>query len=198
MAKPSSITPVTLTGSWVELVPLRQSHCDALWAVAQHESLWRYMPFAMGSVSSMQIHVDSLLKQQARAQAQPFVTTLIATGEVIGSTSFLAMDLANRRVEIGATWITPDHQRSAANTEAKLLQLQYAFEQLHCNRVEFKTDARNTRSRQAIARLGAIEEGTFRQHMVLPDGWIRDSVYFSIVASEFPGVRDHLHNQLGM
>jgi RimJ/RimL family protein N-acetyltransferase len=197
MTSATSITPVTLSGRWVELEPLQAEHSDALWAVGQHESLWRYMPFAIESADAMQGLVTSLLGQQAQGQAQPFVTKLVATGEVIGSTSFLAMDLANRRLEIGATWITPDHQRSAANTEAKLLQLQYAFERLQCNRVEFKTDARNTKSRAALARLGAVEEGTFRQHMVLPSGWIRDSVYFSIVTTEFAAVRDRLSKRLG-
>lgn len=176
---------------------MRAEHSTALWAVAQHESLWRYMPFAVDSLKAMQTLVGGLLHQQEQGLSQPFVTTQVATGEVIGATSFLAMDLANRRLEIGATWITPDHQRSAANSEAKLLQLQYAFEQLRCNRVEFKTDARNTRSRAALARLGAVEEGTFRQHMVLPSGWIRDSVYFSIVASEFAEVSAYLRKQVG-
>ena len=198
MSKPNAVVPVTLTGDWVELAPLQQEHVDALWAVAQHDSIWRYMPFAMDSVDGMQQHVSSLLGQQARGESQPFVTKLASSGEIIGATSFLAMNLANRRVEIGATWITPAHQRSAANTEAKLLQLQYAFEELQCNRVEFKTDARNARSRRAIARLGAVEEGTFRQHMVLHDGWVRDSVYFSILAKDFAQVRAHLQNQLGI
>lgn len=176
---------------------MRSEHCAALWAVAQHESLWRYMPFAVDSLKAMQALVGALLHQQVQGQSQPFVTKLVATGEVIGATSFLAMDLPNRRLEIGATWITPDHQRSAANSEAKFLQLQYAFEQLQCNRVEFKTDARNAKSRAALTRLGAVEEGTLRQHMVLPSGWIRDSVYFSIVASEFAEVSLYLNKQLG-
>lgn len=197
MTSVTSITPVTLTGSWVELEPLQAEHSHALWAVGQHESIWRYMPFAIESAKSMQVLVSNLLRQQEQGQAQPFVTKLVSTGEVIGSTSFLAMDLVNRRLEIGATWITPSHQRSAANTEAKLLQLQYAFDHLQCNRVEFKTDARNAKSRAALARLGAVEEGTFRQHMVLPSGWIRDSVYFSIVATEFAVVREHLSKRIG-
>ncbi len=171
-------------------------HSAALWAVAQHESLWRYMPFAVDSLKGMQTLVDALLQQQSQGQSQPFVTKLVATGEIIGATSFLAMDLSNRRLEIGATWITPDHQRSAVNSEAKLLQLQYAFEQLGCNRVEFKTDARNAKSRAALTRLGALEEGTLRQHMVLHSGWVRDSVYFSILASEFAGVSAYLEKQL--
>lgn len=191
----TSIKPVTLQGSWVKLEPLQAEHSDALWAVGQHESLWRYMPFVIDSAAAMHELVASQLRQQTQGYAQPFVTKLVASGEVIGSTSFLAMDLANRRLEIGATWITPAHQRSAANTEAKLLQLQFAFDVLSCNRVEFKTDARNAKSRAALARLGAVEEGTFRQHMVLPDGWVRDSVYFSILASEFAAVRSELTEQ---
>lgn len=114
----------------------------------------------------------------------------------MGGTGFLAPDAANRRVEIGATWITPDRQRTAINTEAKLLQLTHAFEVLGCARVEFKTDARNARSRAALARIGATEEGTFRKHMLLPDSTWRDSVYFSVLDTEWPDVSARLRNRI--
>jgi RimJ/RimL family protein N-acetyltransferase len=121
-----------------------------------------------------------------------FVTIARAIDQPVGSTSYLNIDLRHRRVEIGGTWITPAWQRSAINTEAKYLQLRHAFETLSCMRVEFKTDSLNTKSRQAIARLGATEEGIFRNHMVMPGGRIRHSVYFSIINDEWPQIKAHL------
>ena len=111
---------------------------------------------------------------------------------MVGSTSYLNPDPANRRVEIGWTWLTPAAQRTGINTEAKYLLLEHAFEHLDCIRVEFKTDARNARSRVALERIGATEEGTLRHHMIMPDGHLRDSTYFSIVRTEWPEVRAHL------
>ena len=121
-----------------------------------------------------------------------FAQILRATGEIAGSTSYLAIEPAHRRLEIGATWLNPRHQRTGANTEAKLLLLRHAFEQLGCRRVEFKTDSENKQSRTALARIGATEEGTFRSHMIRPDGGRRDSVYFSVIDEEWPRVRSHL------
>jgi RimJ/RimL family protein N-acetyltransferase len=125
-----------------------------------------------------------------------FVTVAKAIGRVVGSTSYLNIDRQHRRVEIGGTWTTPAWQRSAINTEAKYLQLRHAFETLGCIRVEFKTDALNSKSRQALARIGATEEGTFRNHMIMPDGRIRHSVYFSITDDEWPRVKAHLEGLL--
>jgi RimJ/RimL family protein N-acetyltransferase len=122
----------------------------------------------------------------------PFVTIERASGRVVGSTCYLAIEPAHKRLEIGSTWITPSQQRSPVNTEAKLLQLGHCFETLGCNRVEFKTDSRNAQSRAALARIGAKQEGIFRAHMVMPDGVLRDSVYFSVVAPEWPDVKARL------
>jgi len=122
----------------------------------------------------------------------PFTTIERASGRIVGSTSYLAIEPAHKRLEIGSTWITPSHQRSPVNTEAKLLQLTHCFEVLGCNHVEFKPDARNAQSRAALARIGAQEEGTFRAHMVMPDGALRDSVYFSVIAPEWPEVKRRL------
>ena len=121
-----------------------------------------------------------------------FAIELTATGELIGATGLWAADPTHRRVEIGASWITKRWQRTAVNTEAKLLLLTYAFEELDCIRVEFKTDVRNTASRKALTRIGAVEEGTLRHHMVLHDGRLRNSVYFSVLAPEWPGVKTRL------
>jgi RimJ/RimL family protein N-acetyltransferase len=125
-----------------------------------------------------------------------FAQILRATGEIAGSTSFLAIEPAHRRLEIGATWLNPRHQRTGANTEAKLLLLRHAFEALGCERVEFKTDAENKASRAALARIGAREEGTLRSHMGRLDGSRRDSVYFGVIAPEWPHVRAHLEGLL--
>lgn len=140
----------------------------------------------------MAAQVGAALATAAAGTLFLFATVDPASGRPIGSTSFLNIDPANRRLEIGGTWLTPASQRSAANTEAKYLQLRHCFETLGCLRVEFKTDLRNTRSRAALARIGAVEEGTFRRHVVLPDGYLRDSVYFSILDREWPAVRDRL------
>jgi len=190
------LEPPVLTGTYVELVPMQQAHVPALWNIAQHEQLWAYMPFRVDSEQAMSRVVEGLLGQQQAGESAPFVTQHLVTGNLVGSTSYLAINLANKRLEIGATWVTPEYQRSPVNTEVKLLQLSYAFEQLHLNRVEFKTDALNQKSRAALARIGAQEEGTFRRHMVMPDGRIRDSVYFSIVAQEWPQIRRGLEAKL--
>jgi N-acetyltransferase len=183
--------PVVLEGNHVRLEPLTLGHVDALWAVAQDPEIWRYIPLPVRTRDELAFMVEYV-----GAVGQGFATVLRATDTPIGSTSFLAADEGNRRVEIGATWITPTQQRSGANTEAKLLQLRHAFEVLGCVRVELKTDARNQRSRDAISRLGATEEGTLRKHMLLPDGTWRDSVYFSIVDTEWPDVRRRLEDRL--
>jgi RimJ/RimL family protein N-acetyltransferase len=140
----------------------------------------------------MRAFVSSSIAGLARGTVLPFATIDRASGRIVGSTSYLAIEPAHRRLEIGATWITPTSQRSPVNTEAKLLQLTHCFEVLGCNRVEFKTDARNARSRRALARIGATEEGTFRAHMVMPDGALRDSVWFSVIAPEWPAVKQRL------
>ena len=182
-----------LSGELVELAPLDESHFDGLWAVAQHPEIWAYMPFAAGdSRDHFEMYLRHMLSQQDKGQALPFTTRLHGTGQIVGSSSFLAIDESNRRLEIGATWVTPEMQRSRVNTEAKYLQLSYAFEKLACNRVEFKTDSLNQKSRAALKRIGATEEGTFRNHMVMPDGRIRHSVWFSITNQEWPDVRKNL------
>jgi RimJ/RimL family protein N-acetyltransferase len=114
----------------------------------------------------------------------------------VGSTGYLNIDRQNKKLEIGGTWVSPDWQRTAINTEAKYLQLRHAFDMLGCNRVEFKTDSLNSKSRAALLRIGAVEEGTMRNHIVMPDGRLRHSVYFSVIAEEWPGVRARLEEKL--
>jgi N-acetyltransferase len=190
------IGPVTLDGHHVRLEPVSLAHVPALWRAGTHEEIWRYVPYTVGSEDEMRNYVASELAKQEAGLVVRFVTVAKVIAQVVGSTSFLNIDRQHRRVEIGGTWITPAWQRSAINTEAKYLQLRHAFETLGCIRVEFKTDVLNIKSRQALARIGATEEGTFRNHMLMPGGRIRHSVYFSIIHDEWPRVKAHLEGLL--
>lgn len=190
--------PVTLVGSVVRLVPLRLEHASLFREAAKNnrEEIFRWFPIAMDSPEDFQRLVDRSLDEQARGVCVPFATEVRESGIVIGSTQFMNIDSANHRVEIGTTWIVPEWQRTAVNTEAKYLMLRHAFEEWGCLRVEFKTDALNRRSREAIRRLGAQEEGTLRKHMAAQNGRQRDSVYFSIIDSEWPAVKARLEGML--
>jgi RimJ/RimL family protein N-acetyltransferase len=188
--------PVTLDGSAVLLVPLTSDHLDALCEVGFDPDIWRWMPVKVHDRATMRAFVDEALAAVREGTAVAFATVERATSQVVGSTRFLNIVPAHRRVEIGATWIAPAWQRSPVNTEAKYLMLRHAFEQWRCLRVEFKTDARNTRSRDAILRLGAVEEGVFRKHMVREDGTSRDSVYFSLVDGEWAAAKARLEERL--
>ena len=188
--------PVTLSGRFVRLEPMREAHLERLVEIGVGHGIFRWFPFAVETREEMARHVEMALAGQRAGAAVPFVTILAATGDVVGSTSFLAIDRANRRLEIGATWLGVPWQRTACNTEAKYLQLRHCFEELGCTRVEFKTDALNERSRAALLRIGAVEEGTLRSHMVCPGGRLRDSVYFSVIESEWPSVKRGLESKL--
>jgi RimJ/RimL family protein N-acetyltransferase len=186
------IGPVDLEGTHVRLESMRASHADGLVAAGTGHGLFRFFPYWMETEPAMRAYVKSCIAALEAGTMLPFVTIERASGRVVGSTCYLAIEPAHKRLEIGSTWITPAQQRSPVNTEAKLLQLGHCFETLGCNRVEFKTDSRNAQSRAALARIGAKEEGVFRAHMVMPDGVLRDSVYFSVVAPEWPDVKARL------
>jgi RimJ/RimL family protein N-acetyltransferase len=173
-----------------------ERHADGLVAAGCGKGLFRFFPFSLEGEEAMRGYVKLNAAAVGSGTVLPFVTILRATNRVVGATSFLAIEPAHKRLEIGATWITPDLQRSPVNTEAKLLQLTHCFEVLGCNRVEFKTDERNEKSRDALARIGAKEEGRFRAHMVMPDGQLRTSVWFSVIASEWPAVKQALAAKL--
>ena len=187
---------VVLEGRSVRLEPLSPNHHAALCEVSLGCDLFRFFPFPMETPDDMHRYIEGVLRQHALGLSLPFVIRERVSGAVAGSTSYLAFEPTHRRLEIGATWLAPQWQRTALNSEAKLLLLSHAIEHLGMNRVEFKTDARNARSRAALLRIGATEEGTFRAHMVMPDGHLRDSVYYSIVAAEWPAIRLHLEQRL--
>jgi len=169
------------------------------WNVAQHnlEEIFRWIPYSMRTPEDFGALVEKAFAEQQRGESLVFATVERGSGQVIGSTRFMNIDLTNRRVEIGSTWIAPAWQRSAINTEAKYLMLRHAFEVWGCVRVELKTDALNEKSRNAILRIGAKEEGTLRQHLITWTGRIRDTVYFSILDSEWSEVKAKIEQRLG-
>lgn len=194
----SPVEVPVLEGQYVRLEPLDVRHLDGLCAVGLDPELWHWEAIRKRSREDMQVYVRKALDERQRGVSLPFATVFLETGQVIGSTRYLNMDLANRRVEIGATWIGRPWQRTAVNTEAKYLMLRHAFEVLRCFRVELKTDVLNERSRRAILRLGAKEEGILRRHVVTDTGRVRDTVYYSILDSEWPPVKSHLQAKLAV
>jgi RimJ/RimL family protein N-acetyltransferase len=192
------VLPLTLEGSVVCLEPLRREHAELFWEVAKNdlETIFRWIPYSMKTPEDFQKLIGKAFDEQKRGESVVFATVERISGRVIGSTRFMNIDRVNRRVEIGSTWIAPAWQRTAVNTEAKYLMLQHAFDEWGCVRVELKTDALNEQSRDAILRIGAKEEGTLRRHVVTCTGRIRDSVYFSILDSEWPEVRATLQAKM--
>lgn len=186
--------PITLEGSVVRLEPVRRDHAGLFWAAAKKDldDIFQWIPYRMKTREDFQLLVEKAFAEQGRGESVVFATVERSSGQVIGSTRFMNIDRANRRVEIGSTWIAPAWQRSAVNTEAKYLMLRHAFEVWQCIRVELKTDALNQKSRNAILRIGAKEEGTLRRHVITWTGRVRDSVYFGILDSEWPQVRAKL------
>jgi N-acetyltransferase len=192
------VTPFTLEGSTVRLEPIRREHVESFWNAAKDalDDIFQWIPYQMKTREDFQRLIEKALAEQERGESVVFTTVERNTGQVIGSTRFMNIDRVNRRVEIGSTWIAPAWQRTAVNTEAKYLMLRHAFEVWQCIRVELKTDALNQRSRNAILRIGAKEEGTFRKHLITWTGRVRYSIYFSILDSEWPAVKAKLEGTL--
>jgi N-acetyltransferase len=190
--------PVTLEGSVVRLEPVRLDHAAQFWDIAKDDldDIFRWMPYAMGTREDFDRLVAKASAEQERGESVVFATVEKSSGRAIGSTRFMNIDRANRRVEIGSTWIAPPWQRTAVNTEAKYLMLRHGFEVWGCIRVELKTDALNQKSRSAILRIGAKEEGTLRRHLITHTGRVRDTVYFSILDAEWPEVKARLLESL--
>jgi N-acetyltransferase len=188
---------VVLIGERVRLEPLSPKHLEDLSIAGAQAGIWRWLPTEHHAPGSMASFISAALSQHGQRKAVPFATIDMRSSTAVGSTRYHYIEPEQRRLEIGFTWISPSVQRSHINTEAKLLQLWYAFEVLGCRRVEFKADAENQKSRNAILRLGAAEEGHFRKHMIYPDGRNRDSVYFSIVDDEWATSKALLLSRLG-
>ena len=191
------IEPIILENDFVSLAPLTDDYLEALCEIGLEEAIWRWSPEPITTSQAMKKYVETALDEQRRGVSLPFVTVEKAAKSVVGSTRFGNIDVSNRRAEIGWTWLNPRWQRTFVNTEAKLLMLTHAFETWKCIRVEFKTDALNEKSRNAILRLGAKQEGVFRQHIICQSGRLRDSVYFSILDNEWKEVKENLLRKLG-
>jgi RimJ/RimL family protein N-acetyltransferase len=189
------LSPVTLAGRHVRLEPLAREHIEGLQRAAGDGELWKLWYTSVPAPDATAGYVDTALALQAQGLALPFVVR-DGTGGIVGCTRFGNVDAANRRVEIGWTWYAKRCQRTGLNTEAKLLLLTHAFEALHCAAVEFRTSWFNHASRNAIARLGAKQDGVLRNHMRMADGSYRDTVVFSILANEWPMVKRHLQFKL--
>ncbi|MBI1744246.1 GNAT family N-acetyltransferase [Candidatus Acetothermia bacterium] len=191
------INPVTLTGRTVRLEPLSEAHLPDLVLVANDESIWRF--FASGIINTeerLRVFVRDLLQKQTQGSDLPFAVIHLESGRAIGCTRYMEIHREHRGLEIGGTWYGVQYQRTGVNTECKYLLLKHAFEVLGCIRVQLKTDLRNERSQRAIERIGAVKEGILRHHMVMPDGYIRDSVYYSVIDTEWPRVKEYLEEKM--
>lgn len=188
------VDPIVLRGTAVRLEPLSQDHAQGLYNRGRVEADWRYMPRSCFiDMPDTRQWIDEALNATAQI---PFAIVETAKDRAVGSSRFLNIRPEHGSLEIGWTWLGQDWQRTAVNTEAKLLLLSYAFERLGCVRVEFKTDARNERSQHALQRIGATQEGVLRNHMIVQDNYVRDSVYFSIIDSEWRQVKKRLQKSV--
>src|ERR1700721_3936785 len=185
------VLPVTLEGSVIPLEPVCREHAHLFWEIAQNdlEDIFRWIPYSMKTPQDFERLIDKAFEEQERGESIVFATVERKSGRTIGSTRFMNIDRINRRVEIGSPWIPPAWQRTAVNSEAKYLMLRHAFDVWQCMRVELKTDALNQRPRNAILRIGAKEEGMLRKHLITWTGRVRDTVYFSILDTEWPDIR---------
>ena len=189
--------PVVLTGQFVRLEPLTEDHAAGLAAVGMDDSIWEYMPYgAMHSEDDIRRWIGTIMDRSAEGTDLPFAVIHLATGRVAGTTRFMEIRPEHNGLEIGGTWYGEEFRRTQVNTECKYLLLRQAFEELGCIWVQLKTDSRNERSQRAIERLGAVKEGILRNHMILPDGYIRHSIYYSIINSEWPQVKIKLEEML--
>jgi len=193
---PDRVEPVTLAGRIVRLEPLELEHVPRLSDVGLDPAIWRWTIARPTSEADLRDWAETTIRARDAGTELPFVTLEAATGRPIGSSRYLNIVLEHRRLEIGWTWIAPAWQRTGANREAKLLMLTYAFETLGCRRVEFKTDSLNAPSRTALLGVGATFEGIFRNHMVMPDGRMRHSAYYSVIDDEWPAVKAGLERSL--
>lgn len=191
------VKPVTLLGKHVRLEPLNESHVKGLAEIGIGQSFWRFMVYGdINTEADMHGWVIELLNKQKAGTDLPFVAVHLASGKVAGATRYLNIMPKDYGLEVGGTWYGLDFQRTAVNTECKYLLFQHTFEMLKCIRVQIKTDSLNTRSQTAIERIGAKKEGVLRNHMLLPDGRIRDSVFYSVLDSEWGSVKKNLEEMM--
>jgi RimJ/RimL family protein N-acetyltransferase len=191
------VKPVTLQGKHVRLEPMTQAHTLALAEIGVGQPFWDFMVYGnLNSVEDMSGWVRDILSRAETGTDVPFVVLHLASGRLAGATRYMNIMPKDRGLEIGGTWYGLDFQRTVVNTECKYLLLRHAFETLGCIRVQLKTDLRNERSQKAIERIGAVKEGVLRNHMILPDGRIRHSVFYSILDSEWEGVKKRLEEML--
>jgi N-acetyltransferase len=191
------VKPVVLTGSYVRLEPMSEAHIPGLAEIGVGQPFWHFMLYGdMNSVDDMRNWVLDILARAEKGTDLPFVAIHLESGRVAGATRYLNIMPKDRGLEIGGTWYGPEFQRTIVNTECKHLLLKHAFESLGCIRVQLKTDLRNERSQKAIERIGAVREGVLRNHMILPDGHCRHSVFYSILDTEWPGVKKRLEEML--
>lgn len=191
------LVPPTLSGRWVRLEPLEDRHAEGLFEASRDPEIWRHLIIPQPqSVAEMREYIATARVPSFEGPQLPFATINLADGSVAGTTRFMAMVAAHRVLEIGWTWLAPRHQRTAINTECKLLLLRHAFEMLGAQRVQLKTDIRNTKSQAAIERLGAVREGVLRALRIRTDGSPRDTVFYSILRDEWPTVRARLEQAL--
>ena len=187
------ISPVILNGKYVRLEPMTEDHIPGLAEIGVGQTFWDFMLYGrMDSVEDMRNWVRDILSRAQNGTDLPFVAIHVASGKVAGATRYLNIMPKDRGLEIGGTWYGTEYQRTPVNTECKYLLLTHAFERLGCIRVQLKTDLRNVRSQKAIERIGAKREGILRNHMILPSGQFRDSVFYSILDSEWPEVKKRL------
>ncbi len=192
-----TIQPVRLTGSIVRLEPLSEAHVPDLAVVCQDEAIWKFLPYGnINTEAKMYELVKMLLARAAQGTDLPFAVILLESNQPIGCSRYLEIREDHRALEIGGTWFGREYQRSGVNTECKYLLIKHAFETLDCIRVQFKTDARNQRSQKSLERIGAVKEGILRKQMIVSDGYIRDSIYYSIIDSEWPSVKANLEEKL--
>lgn len=191
------VEPVTLTGwTWATLEPMQRGHEAELLEAAKDGELWNLWYTQVAGAEAVLNYMDLAMKMRDEQGAMPFVVRRKSDGKIVGATRYFNVDDKNRRLEIGHTWYSRSVQRTGLNTECKYMMLKHAFERLHCVAVEFRTHYFNFQSREAIARLGARQDGILRNHVISNNGTLRDTVVFSIIESEWPTVKVHLRHQL--
>ncbi|GCE15234.1 GNAT family N-acetyltransferase [Tengunoibacter tsumagoiensis] len=190
------IEPVELKGMRARLVPLEEAHIPALYATGHDEELWTYSALKATTLEEMSHLVHTFLQDQRRGEALPFAIIDLADQQIVGCTQLHSISQEHRHGEIGKTWLSPHTWGTHLNTECKYLLLRHCFETLAMLRVQFRTDGRNVRSQRAVERLGAVREGVLRHNWVLPNGYVRDTIYYSILLEEWPACKHHVDGML--